>query len=411
MYTVGQDFDPSTPVRSARTTIDVRAQRRGADGMRAAIYLPSRVGQIRVAVDVPPGAVRALCEQYRWLCNVGEEAAVSGVDFLEIVPEVDGAEDFVEGLESLLGPALGLLGPLLGMGGGGGGGLEGLLGGLLGGGGGKGGGGLGGLGALLGGGGGGGGGDLLQLLASGGLGQGAQLRQLMGLGSPFDRPGGVLGGLGQLGGQTPGAPGLGGLLGGLLGPLLGMGGGGGGGGGLFDGLGQLFQQAMRGPQRPQATFERPSAYVTADAPPGGGPAVVSPAAAAGANRPGVVIQGDDEFVEGEEWDECGYDVPPLPGIALQLGEVLGNEAMRALPFLIASHVISDALRETVVNPHRFGVYQPELSRKLRQWLRASDTLAAAAMGIPAAKEAAYVAAQHPEGESALKVASSLVEAY
>lgn len=403
MYTVGQDFDPSSPVRSARTTIDVRAQRRGEDGMRAAIYLPSRVGQIRVAVDVPPGAVRALCEQYRWLCNVGEEAAVSGVDFLEIVPEVDGAEDFVEGLESLLGPALGLLGPLLGMGGGGGGGLEGLLGGLLGGG--KGGGG--GLGGLLGGG--GGGGDLLQMLASGGLGQGAQLRQLMGLGSPFDRPGGVLGGLGQLGGQTPGAPGLGGLLGGLLGPLLG-GGGGGGGGGLFDGLGQLFQQAMRGPQRPQATFERPSGYVTADAPPGGGPAVVSPAAAAAANRPGVVIQGDDEF-EGEEWDECGYDVPPLPGIALQLGEVLGNEAMRALPFLIASHVISDALRETVVNPHRFGVYQPELQRKLGQWLRASDTLAAAAMGIPAAKEAAYVAAQHPEGESALKVASSLVEAY
>lgn len=398
MFTVGQDFDPSTPVRSARTTIDVRAQRRGADGMRAAIYLPSRVGQIRVAVDVPPGAVRALCEQYRWLCNVGEEAAVSGVDFLEIVPEVDGAEDFVEGLESLLGPALGLLGPLLGMGGGGGGGgLEGLLGGLLGG---KGGGG--GLGALLGGG--GGGGDLLQLLASGGLGQGAQLRQLMGLGSPFDRPGGVLGGLGQLGGQTPGAPGLGGLLGGLLGPLLGMGGGGGGGGGLFDGLGQLFQQAIGGGRQrkdpgvipSQVTVEVPRA---GSGPPGPG------------GSPGVVIQGDDEFVEGEEWDECGYDVPPLPGIALQLGEVLGNEAMRALPFLIASHVISDALRETVVNPHRFGVYQPELSRKLGQWLRASDTLAAAAMGIPAAKEAAYVAAQHPEGESALKVASSLVEAY
>lgn len=426
---VGQDFDPHYRVNSAKACVDVRAQRRGADGYRAAIYLPSRAGQVRVAIDIPPGTLRGLAEQYSQLMQYGEIAEVSGIDFFEALPEVDEGPEFVEGLEQLLGPALGLLGPLLG-GGGGGGGLEGLLGGLLGGGGGGGG---------RGGGGGGGGLEqLLALLQSGGLGQGAQMRQRAGLGGPFDAPGGmggVMGGLGNLGGAPPGAPGLGGLLGGILGgipilgPLLGP---------LFGAMG-----GGGGPQKPN-TVERgaPTTYVQAATqqtpygqqqeqpqqryagpPVWGGPQTQG--GGVGTQPTGFEgrVSGDDEEMgdddeagEGEQLEELAGEgdylgeIPPLEGTALALGEALGSQALEALPFLTASHVLSEAVREVALNPHRYGPLTAELEGRMRQWLAAADAYAAAAIGHPGATEAIYRAKYSPEGNSALNVAKSLIRA-
>jgi len=111
------------------------------------------------------------------------------------------------------------------------------------------------------------------------------------------------------------------------------------------------------------------------------------------------------------WDEdCGDLIPPLEGVALLLGETLGDRAMSALPFLAASHVISDALREVHLNPHRFGHLAPELSANLQNWLAASDNCAAAACGHPEATENLYKAQHTPAGASAIKVVRGMVKA-